>query len=243
MNNIIRYTIKSGDNLYIIASRYNTTVKDILAHNVGLNPQSIKVGQVIFVPKNINYSRPIRINRSVLGLNNLMRMLWEQHITWTRIVIMDIVYDLPETPFAINRLLRNPQDFGNAFRRFYGDVVAQRITVLFTEHLTLAADIVVAAKENNQARVEELNSQWFRNADDIAKLLASINPFWSFVEWQKMLYEHLELVTNEALNFINNRLEANVALYDEMERQALGMADTMTEGIVRQFSNLFGSLR
>lgn len=239
VNNLIKYKIKNGDNLYTIANRFNTTVRDIIAYNHGLCPHNLKVGHVIYVPENINSSKPINVNRSVLELNNLMRILWEQHITWTRIVISDIVFDLPETPFAINRLLRNPVDFKNGFLPFYGFAASNELEQLLTEHLTLAADIVVAAKANDTQKVQELNAKWFRNADEIAKLLSSINPYWSFSEWQRMLYEHLELVTAEALNFINNRFEENVILYDEMERQAMGMADVMTTGIVRQFPNRF----
>lgn len=239
INYITPYTIKAGDNLYLLANRFNTTVRDILIYNPGLDPQRLRIGQIIYIPRNINSSRPIRVNSAYLQLSNQFRMLWEQHIAWTRIVIMDIIYDLPETPFATARLLRNPQDFGNAFRTFYGNDVALRISTLFTEHLTLAAEVVKAAKANNTEKVQELNVKWFRNADDIARFLASINPYWSFDEWQNMLYEHLNLVTDEALNFLNQQFEVNVALFDDMERQALEMADTMTNGIVRQFPQNF----
>ncbi|MCK9445214.1 MAG: LysM domain-containing protein, partial [Tissierellaceae bacterium] len=44
------YTIKSGDTLYNLAIRYNTTVEAIMRVNPGINPNNLQVGQVICIP-------------------------------------------------------------------------------------------------------------------------------------------------------------------------------------------------
>ncbi len=44
------YRIKSGDTLYQIARRYETTVADILQANPGINPTSLRVGMIICIP-------------------------------------------------------------------------------------------------------------------------------------------------------------------------------------------------
>ena len=45
------YTIKSGDTLYNLARKYNTTVDAIMKINPGINPNNLKVGQVICIPQ------------------------------------------------------------------------------------------------------------------------------------------------------------------------------------------------
>ena len=45
------YTIKPGDTLYMLAITYNTTVQAILAINPGLDPNNLRVGQVICIPR------------------------------------------------------------------------------------------------------------------------------------------------------------------------------------------------
>ncbi len=64
--------------------------------------------------------RSNRISRASLSLNQTMRELWEQHDVWTRLTIESIVFRLPDERFVISRLLRNPEDFAQALRPFYG---------------------------------------------------------------------------------------------------------------------------
>lgn len=47
----IPYTIRSGDTLYVLAKRYNTTVEAIMAINPGINPNRLQIGQVICIPQ------------------------------------------------------------------------------------------------------------------------------------------------------------------------------------------------
>jgi len=45
------YVIQSGDTLYAIAGRFNTTVQAIISANPGIVPERLRVGQVICVPQ------------------------------------------------------------------------------------------------------------------------------------------------------------------------------------------------
>lgn len=44
------YTIRPGDTLYALARRYGTTVQAIMALNPGLDPNSLRVAQIICIP-------------------------------------------------------------------------------------------------------------------------------------------------------------------------------------------------
>jgi len=45
-----RYTIRAGDTLFALARRFGTTVNAILRINPGLDPESLRVGQIICIP-------------------------------------------------------------------------------------------------------------------------------------------------------------------------------------------------
>lgn len=175
------------------------------------------------------------ISRTELEIINRFRLLWVQHSEWTRASIIAIVFDLPNREPTVNRLLRNPQDFGMTFRIFYGERIANEFADLLTQHLVLAAQLVEAVLAGNTEEAMLINERWYQNARDIARFLGRINPCWSEEEWKIMLFEHLEFVSTEATTLINGEYQANVDLYDALEHQALEMADMMSEGIIEQF--------
>ncbi|WP_432408391.1 LysM peptidoglycan-binding domain-containing protein [Wukongibacter sp. M2B1] len=47
------YYIQSGDTLYSLAERYNTTVREILIANPMINPYRLFVGQIICIPQKV----------------------------------------------------------------------------------------------------------------------------------------------------------------------------------------------
>ncbi len=182
------------------------------------------------------------ISQSEQALSNRFRLLWEQHVYWTRMLIISIVFGLPDAEFVTNRLLRNPKDFAAVLRLFYGDDVASHFEKLFTQHLTIAAELVKAAKDGNSAAAAEAEKRWYANADQIAEFLGTINPYWSAQEWKKLLYDHLAMTKNEAVNMLTQKYDESINVFDNIEQQALLMADTMTQGIVRQFPNILGRI-
>lgn len=47
------YTVKPGDTIYNLAVKYNTTVEDIIRVNPGINPDNLRVGQRICIPRTV----------------------------------------------------------------------------------------------------------------------------------------------------------------------------------------------
>jgi len=50
-NNIMHYTVKSGDNLWLLAQKYNTTVNDI-KNATGITSDNLSIGQILIIPLN-----------------------------------------------------------------------------------------------------------------------------------------------------------------------------------------------
>jgi hypothetical protein len=158
---------------------------------------------------------------------------------WTRLTIISIAASLPDVDLVSRRLLRNPADFQLVLERFYGREIALRFAQLLTSHLVIAAELVTASKAGNSEAAADAERRWYANADEIAAFLARINPHWSEEEWRAMLHAHLALTKSEAVDLLTQDFPAGIAVYDEIEKQALMMADVMTEGIVRQFPRRF----
>src|SRR5437868_14708022 len=88
-------------------------------------------------------------------LRTNMRKLWEDHVTWTRNVILNIMDDLPGTNEAVQRLLQNQTDIGNAIKPVYGEEAGKKLTELLRVHITTAADLLKAAKAGNTTSFNE----------------------------------------------------------------------------------------
>jgi hypothetical protein len=180
-----------------------------------------------------------RISRTEFNLSNHLRLLWEQHVWWTRSFIISTAAELPDLDVVTQRLLRNPRDFQAALEPLYGRETAAHFADLLTEHLLIAAELVGAAKAGDNAAVADAEKRWYQNANEIAAFLAHINQFWSEKRWRTMLREHLRLTQAEAVAILNMEFERGIQIFDQVELQALEMADMMTEGIVKQFPRRF----
>lgn len=86
----------------------------------------------------------------------------------------DTLYNLADLEPTKARLLKNPKDIADVFRKYYGNNVASTIEKLLTEHLVIGGDIIVALKNGNQKLADELNKKWYKNADDMAVAFKSI---------------------------------------------------------------------
>lgn len=242
-SNKILYTVKAGDTLYTIAKHYNTTVEAIIEANAKINPNNLKIGETINVCP--GYSSIFRrnsyknISKAKLELSNAMRNVWEQHVMWTRMAIISTVLNLADADLVAERLLKNAPDMGRIFAPYYGDNVAAEISRLIKEHLVIASQLVVAAKngDNDAAKIAE--QKWYENADEIAEYLSSINPYYDKEAFKKMLHEHLALTKQEAVDIISADYKKSIETYDKIEKQALMMADALTNGIVLQFPEKF----
>lgn len=239
---LISYTIQSGDSLWSIAQRFHTTVQAIALENPGLIPGNLRIGQIIRIPA--EYSQPSHSLASPLDgnaqtLSNHLRLLWEQHVYWTRMAILGIVFGLPDADRSAARLLRNPKDFEAALRPFYGGEIAAKFAELLTSHLTIAAELVSAAKAGDAVSAADAENRWYLNADQIAEFLSSINPYWPSSEWRRMLHDHLAMTKDEATALLTQRYEFSIGVFEAIEQEALLMADRMTQGMIRQFSPHF----
>lgn len=175
-------------------------------------------------------------SEQMADLVNYFRLLWEEHVYWTRMAVMAILNNLAETPQITERLLRNPSDFAQAIEVYYGDEAAQRFKQLMYDHLTIAAELFTAEKEGNKTAYADADQRWHDNADAMAAFLSTLNPYWHEDDWSAMMKEHLDLLSENVRQMLNGQYEDSTNGFDEIEMQALEMADMMADGIMRQFS-------
>ena len=180
------------------------------------------------------------LTRKAVALREDMRQLWEDHIVWTRLAIISLTTGSPDTEATVGRLLKNQTHLGNAVKPFYGTAAGNKLTAELRRHILIAADLIAAAKAGDQAKLAEEQANWAKNADDIAAVLASVNPrYFKLAVLKAEMRMHLKLTTKEAVARLQGKWAADVAAYDKIHRHILHMSDYLSDGLVKQFPKRF----
>lgn len=228
----IVHVVQPNDTFYRLAQRYQTTVPDIIARNPGVNPYNLQVGSRL----NICVGQPNEApSQDELELNNEMRQAWTQHAFWTTIFMNSLFNALANMDAVQTRLLQTPEDIAEVFDNFYSQATINQLTQLLTEHTQLAGQIMAAMKDKDEQKAEQLERQWYQNAEKIARLLANTNPKYSYDELLQMLSTHLDLLRRQMRAELDKEYEEAIRVFDENENHLMELADELTKGLWQQF--------
>jgi hypothetical protein len=176
-----------------------------------------------------------------VAFHDQMRKAWEDHVTWTRLAIVTFADGSGGFEATAGRLLQNQDDIGDAIKPFYGDGAGDQLTALLRDHITIAVEVLQAAKAGDDAAFADANARWYDNADDVADFLAAANPrFWPQDVMRTDMRTHLDQTLAEAAHELGGDYAASIADYERVHTHILAMADMLSAGIIGQFP---GALR
>ncbi len=180
------------------------------------------------------------ISQSEVKFENEFRRLWIDHVLWTSNYITSATTaGAEDQKQVLSRLLKNQEDIGNAVKPIYGEEAGNKLTDLLKEHIVIAGKIVDAAKSGNEALVNQLNKEWYKNAEEIAAFLSSANPHLKNEDLKKLLFMHLELVANDLSASLVKDWGARIVAIDEGVSHIILMSDAISARIVNQFPEKF----
>jgi len=169
-----------------------------------------------------------------------MRKLWTDHTVWTRDYIIAAAAGSPDADAAAARLMKNQEDIGNALAPYYGADAGKKVTELLKQHISIAVNLIKAAKAGDSAGVTAQQKLWSDNANQIADYLASANPNnWSQADLRAMMAKHLQTTTDEVLARLHKDWSGDVKAYDAVYDHILTMSDALSSGIIKQFPDKF----
>jgi hypothetical protein len=150
------------------------------------------------------------------AFHDAMRELWEYHGTYTERAIVDYVAGNPDTNAVI-------------------------ATKLLKTHINDAVATLKAAKAGDAAALKKASAAFYANGNQIASFLHKANPRnWPLGALQTMMRIHLNQVIGLAVDQIKGKYNAAIALYKSyINHLNVGMADMLSNGIIKQFPNRF----
>ena len=179
-------------------------------------------------------------SQKAIAFHDRMRALWEAHGSWTHMVIVSFVGNLPNLPAQEQVLLDNQVDIGNAVKPYYGAAASKKLTQLLQDHINGAVTVLQAAKSGDKSALSQAESSWFANGREIADFLHGANPrFLPRRAARRMMRIHLNQVIEQAVDELNGDYAAGARAFEPYIEHILDMADMISSGIIRQFPGRF----
>lgn len=179
------------------------------------------------------------VSAAALTLRQDMRKLWTDHVVWTRDYVVAAVGNQPDQQAAAARLMKNQEDIGTAIAGYYGAEAGNQLTSLLKQHITIAVELVTAAKAGDAAAQQAADERWQKNAEEIADFLSKANPHWPRATVLDMMKVHLSTTTAEVTARLKKDWDGDVRAYDAVYDHILMMADALSDGIIKQFPEKF----
>jgi hypothetical protein len=173
------------------------------------------------------------------ALRQDMRKLWSDHVIWTRDYIIAAAADAPDQKAAAARLMKNQDDIGAAVGSYYGAAAGTKMTELLKQHISIAVDLIKAAKSGDKAGQSAADAKWQQNGVDIADFLSKANPNWPRATLVEMMKKHLATTTAEVVARLGKNWDEDARAFDAVYDHILMMSDAIANGIVKQFPSKF----
>ena len=184
---------------------------------------------------------PLKLTSTSMELKLALRDLWVGHIFWVRNVVLTTkLGDTAAEKIADQQVVQNAKDIANAVVPYYGKEAGDKLFTLLAGHYGAVKDCMKATfagnKEGLNAGMQKMN----KNAEEIAAFLSSANPNWPKAALVSALDAHgaFHMAQINEINAKNFSSEAKT--WKGEENQIRVIADTLAEGIVKQFPQKFG---
>lgn len=245
--NRIVHVVQEGDSLYKISRQYGTTVDELILGNPGANPYNLQIGMRLTVCPGEEYDMMMRPenrpgnpgtgNRpgnpeTENNLREEMRLAWLSHVYWTRMFLMAVAADSPNQQAVGERAVQTADEIADVFAEHLPLAVIRQLRNLLVEHVMLTGDVMRGVKSGDGEGFDDLIKSWYANANQIASLLASANPYFSGRETRNLLLNHLDMTREEIEQEINGEYGQSIDTFRDIEKQALVMADHFATGLM-----------
>lgn len=163
------------------------------------------------------------------------RMLWRDLATWLRSYKVSLIGGVGNTDELSQRLFRLPAEYGSIFRVFFGDPTTEQLMSLLTQYIAILQSLFIAQISNDVDQINSLTQQAYQNVNNIAALLASINPYWTQAEWVTLLTFFTGMQIQESTTFLTKDFSANIDIFDRMLSFTNLIGDYFSEGLTNYF--------
>ena len=184
----------------------------------------------------INQNQSTYITYGQMNLINDFRALWTELVIWMRSYMVSTITGFSDITAIRNRINRIPWEMGLKLQPFLGFDLAEQFQSLLSMYLNHAQILVDAQSNKDQVAMDNTVSALYRDADNMADFLASINPYWSKSQWQNLFSQLTDMGIAEIVAIFSGNYITEIDLRDRMLSLGLVLGDYMASGVMHYLS-------
>lgn len=173
-------------------------------------------------------------------LNSEMQKLWADHMQYTYATVDAYFNNSSALQASLDRLMKNQEEIGAAIVPYYGQAAGDQLTTLLKGHINGAVPVLAAAKNNDQAALDQAVANWRANGKEIADFLSFANPQnWEQDHMRTHMDGHLTKTIAYSVSLLQKDYPNAVSNYDAAFNDMMHFAESLSEGIAKQFADKF----
>ncbi len=172
------------------------------------------------------------MENSVQNLMEAMRLAWLSLIYWTRMYLMSVDADAGDQQAVEERFMQTADEITDVFAKTLPIQAVRQIRNLLMEHVELTGEIMRSLKSGDMENYDDLIKAWYSNANQLAELLASQNPYFGSRETRNMLLNYLDMTREAIEHQINGEYGQSIDVFRDIKKQVLEMADYLARGLL-----------
>lgn len=158
------------------------------------------------------------------------RIFWRRFTTWIRVYIISRYAGIGTGEEAFNRLYTEISGIGSMLQIMFERESSNRLSQLFNQFTYALRDLITTQLLNNRDAMNQNIERLYKAAEDIAKYIASINPYLSETEWKSLMETYVDYTIEQANSFITGDFSGDIELFKRLTALTNTMGDVFAQG-------------
>lgn len=176
---------------------------------------------------------------NVSDLRKDLNITLAEHVALTS-EAMRASYDEHKSSTAvIDELDKNSQELSDILGGFYGDESKATFLKMWRDHITFFVNYAVSAKSGDKEGKDQALSDLEDYSQESAEFFAGLNSNLTVDSTKPLFTEHRDLMIVSINDYINAKYTESLDKKSRAYAQAGKIADALSDGIIKQFSDKF----
>ncbi len=171
-----------------------------------------------------------------MNLINDARLFWVEFVIWMRSYMVSTLTGFSDIDAIKDRLFRMPAGFTAKLQPYFGISKSEQFQQLKLMYIVHILTFIAAQHSKNQPVVDTAVRAMYKDADSMSEFLASINPYWSKIQWQNLFYQLNDMLINEMFTLLTGNYVSEIEIRERLIKHALILGDYTASGLMHYLS-------